>query len=167
MRHKPETIGLKLDDEGWVSVDKLLVACEGSKHPITLEELNEVVADNDKKRFIIRDGKIRANQGHSLGINLNLQPETPPEYLFHGTATRFMDAIRKEGLRKMKRQHVHLSSEVETAVKVGIRHGKPTILRVDAAEMNERGFNFFLSENKVWLTESVPWEYIREEPAST
>ncbi len=162
LRHKPESIGVQLDAEGWVPVDELLDACKRAGKPLTLEYLHNIVEQNDKKRFVIRKGKIRANQGHSLQINLNLKAKTPPDILFHGTASKFIPLIRNEGLRKMNRQHVHLSIDIRTARKVGIRHGNPIVLQIDARSMQNYGYEFYLSENHVWLTDTVPWEYITE-----
>ncbi|MDB6174401.1 MAG: 2-phosphotransferase [Chthoniobacteraceae bacterium] len=162
LRHEPERIGLKLDQSGWIGVEMLLDACR--KHGMLLKQadLEEVVATNEKKRFAFsEDGRqIRASQGHSVEVALGYPPQPPPRELFHGTATRFLDAIRKEGLCKGARHHVHLSSDAETAQKVGHRHGKPVVLIVRTAEMQTRGHAFFLSENGVWLTESVPAEFI-------
>ena len=159
LRHKPEAIGLDLDDHGWAKIDDLM---DKSPHNITRELLDHVAETNDKKRFIISDdgAKIRANQGHSIAINLDLQPIPPPANLFHGTATRFIEAIFKDGLKKMNRQHVHLSADIETAQKVGARHGKPIILLLDTKAMAEAGFEFYLSKNDVWLTDNVLVEYL-------
>jgi len=128
---------------------------------ITLDQLQYVVENNDKKRFTFNDDqtKIRANQGHSIDIQLNLEAQIPPETLYHGTATRFIDSIFEKGIIKGNRQHVHLSSDIETATKVGKRHGKLAILVVQSGKMHEAGFEFFLSKNKVWLTDHIPAEY--------
>ncbi|MEM6393549.1 MAG: RNA 2'-phosphotransferase [Planctomycetota bacterium] len=162
LRHQPERIGVQLDGEGWVDVSTLLLACEKHGQPITPDLLEEIVQTSDKKRFVIRDGRIRANQGHSVAVDLALQPVKPPSHLFHGTADRFLEAIRREGLRKMQRQHVHLSPDAETAREVGIRHGRPAILRINAEGMYSADYEFFRSENGVWLTEFVPIEFIDE-----
>ncbi len=164
LRHKPEVVGLSLDENGWVAVDTLLAAIEAHNRSLTREELDEIVATNNKKRFAFsEDGKrIRARQGHSLAVDLGLQPRTPPPVLYHGTAVRFLSSIQEKGLQKMNRQHVHLSATEETAHNVGSRHGKPVILRVDAKAMHAAGFTFFLSENGVWLTEHVPTSYLQE-----
>ena len=124
--------------------------------------LDEVVDTNEKKRFAYsEDGWcIRASQGHSVDVDLELKPQDPPEYLYHGTADRFVSLIQKDGLKRMNRNHVHLSSTLDTAIKVGQRHGTPKVLRVKAREMKKDGFSFFLSENKVWLTNEVPVKYI-------
>jgi putative RNA 2'-phosphotransferase len=157
LRHNPQKVGLKLDSEGWASIPELLKATG-----ITREELDEIVATNDKKRFAISDDgeRIRASQGHSIDVDLRLKPRVPPDNLFHGTATRFLGSIKEKGLLPMNRQYVHLSKDVDTARKVGLRHGKPLILRVDSARMKKDGHQFFLSDNGVWLTKEVPWKYL-------
>ena len=162
LRHKPETIGLTLDENGWVDIDTLLDAAKTHNRPLTRTELDEIVATNNKKRFAIsQDGKrIRARQGHSLHVDLELQPRTPPPILYHGTAVRFLPSIREQGLQKMNRQHVHLSATEETAYTVGKRHGEPAILLVKADAMFAAGYLFFLSENGVWLTDCVPITYV-------
>ena len=162
LRHKPETIGLALDENGWVAIDSLLEAANAHNRTLTRAELDEIVATNNKKRFAIsQDGlRIRASQGHSLDVNLELQPRTPPPILYHGTAVCFLPSIRKKGLQKMNRQHVHLSSTEETAKDVGSRHGTPAILLVKAGVMDTDGYSFFLSDNGVWLTDTVPTAYL-------
>lgn len=164
LRHKPETIGITLDAEGWADIVELLRKSSSHTPGLRLNRalLEEVVATSDKKRFTIsEDGqRIRANQGHSVSVDLGLKPVEPPAELFHGTATRFEASIRAEGLIKQSRQHVHLSPDYETAVKVGQRHGKPVVLRINAKAMHEAGHEFFISENGVWLTDGVPPEYI-------
>jgi putative RNA 2'-phosphotransferase len=135
---------------------------------LTRPLLQQVVDTNDKKRFALSaDGsKIRASQGHSVAVELGLPPQEPPEMLYHGTATRSLDSIRATGLHSASRQHVHLSADEATAVKVGQRHGKPVVLRVRAGAMHRAGLEFFLSANGVWLTDQVPPEYIEFPPAS-
>ncbi len=160
LRHKPETIGISLDDEGWVDIEELLHACKKHGKKLSREELDLVVETNDKKRFAIRDGRIRANQGHSINVELNLKSLRPPDKLYHGTADKFMESIRHKGLLKQNRQYVHLSTEPATALNVGRRHGQPAVLTVLADQMYEDGYEFFLSENGVWLTDHVPWSYI-------
>jgi len=161
LRHKPERVGLELDDGGWIEVSALLDALDAHGSPVSQQQLERVVEQNDKQRFTIRDGKIRANQGHSVSVELNLVPRAPPDQLFHGTASRSMAAILEHGLKPMRRQHVHLSWEIAVARNVGSRHGRPEVLVVDAARMAADGFRFFLSDNKVWLTDSVPSRYLR------
>ncbi len=164
LRHQPERIGMKLAPGGWVSVDELLAACKKHSFPINRAELNEVVASNDKKRFSFDSTGIliRANQGHSVEVDLQLEPTVPPDVLYHGTGHRAVEAILREGLCKMSRHHVHLSSDMATAQKVGARHGRPVVFTVDAAAMHEDGYTFYCSENGVWLVERVPPEYLQQ-----
>jgi putative RNA 2'-phosphotransferase len=163
LRHQPERLGLTLADGGWVKVVDLLEACAANNFPLTLDELKEVVGKNDKKRFSFDETgeKIRANQGHSVEVDLHLKKQTPPERLFHGTAERNVSMIREHGLLKMARHHVHLSTETETARAVGTRYGKPVIFEIDTRAMTENGFEFFVSDNGVWLVESVPPEFLK------
>jgi putative RNA 2'-phosphotransferase len=162
LRHKPEEIGLSLDEQGWADVDELLMRLNqrGTKCDRTL--LEKLVVTNDKQRFAFSaDGtKIRANQGHSVAINLALEPQEPPETLFHGTATRFIDSIYAQGLLAGNRQHVHLSADKEVAKSVGARHGKEIVLCIRAGEMHQDGHEFFRSDNGVWLTDRVPAKYL-------
>jgi putative RNA 2'-phosphotransferase len=162
LRHKPEEIGLTLDPNGWAAIDELIALASTRGTQLSRDQIETIVAESDKQRFAISsDGtKIRANQGHSVGIALGLAPQTPPEQLFHGTATRFLDSIRESGLHSASRQHVHLSSDRETAEKVGSRHGKPVTLLVESGRMARDGHLFYLSENGVWLTDSVPAKYL-------
>lgn len=164
LRHNPGTVGISLDPNGWVQVDELLRAINAHKPQLRLDRalLEELVAGNDKKRFAFsEDGtRIRASQGHSVDIDLALEPRVAPAQLFHGTATRFLESIMAQGLIKGSRRHVHLSADPETAVKVGQRHGKPVVLKVSAAAMQAAGHEFFLSANGVWLTEHVPPAYL-------
>ncbi len=162
LRHKPEEIGLTLDANGWAEVDELIRLSHQHGQRFTRHLLEQVVAENDKKRFAFsEDGlRIRASQGHSVEVDLALAPAHPPEFLYHGTAARFVDSIRREGLHSAGRQHVHLSPDRGTATKVGQRHGKPVVLVVRASEMAGNGFAFFLSANGVWLTDRVPAEFI-------
>jgi len=164
LRHRPEEIGIKLDSNGWVSIADLLNACAAHGKPFSLEDLGNVVANNNKKRFALsEDGqKIRASQGHSIDIELGYDPVIPPELLYHGTATRFLKSIRREGLVKGSRHHVHLSADIGTALSVGSRHGKAVLLKIRAGEMAKVGFAFYLSANGVWLVERIPFEFIEE-----
>jgi putative RNA 2'-phosphotransferase len=163
LRHQPEVIGLSLDAEGWVNVDELLAACREHGKEITRTILEEVVATNDKKRFAFSDDqrRIRANQGHSVDVDLNLESKSPPEFLYHGTVERFLESIRRHGLVRGKRGHVHLSPDRQTAKQVGSRRGKPVILIVAAERMHRDGHSFYLSDNGVWLTAAVPADYLR------
>ena len=163
LRHQPERLGLTLASGGWVEVDALLAACRDKNFPIARAELEEVVAGNDKQRFSfdLTGQLIRANQGHSVEVDLQLEPATPPATLYHGSSERSLDSILANGLRRMARHHVHLSSDVATAKQVGARHGRPVVFAVNAAMMVENGFEFYRSANGVWLVESVPPEFLR------
>jgi putative RNA 2'-phosphotransferase len=162
LRHAPETIGLDLDANGWADVDRLLASARQAGRPIDLATLREVVAQNDKQRFTLsEDGRrIRAAQGHSIAVDLDLAPSEPPARLYHGTAIRNLDAILAEGLQPGQRQQVHLSLDPAMARKVGERHGKPAVLAVDAAAMHRDGFALFRADNGVWLTDTVPARYL-------
>lgn len=155
LRHKPEAIGLTLDSEGWAEISDIIAKAD---MPITQAQIEDAVATSDKQRFALSEDKqrIRANQGHSIKVDLGLKPVAPPAQLFHGTATRFVGPIMAAGLLKQTRQHVHLSTDLETASKVGVRHGKLAIFEVRALEMHENGHRFYLSQNGVWLVEHVP-----------
>lgn len=163
LRHAPEKIGLALDPQGWADIGQLLALANQHGRRISREQLDEVVGRDSKTRYAISaDGlRIRANQGHSLAaVEIALPASTPPAVLYHGTASRFVDAIRAGGLLAGARKHVHLSSNQETAVAVGARHGKPVVLTVDAAAMQAQGHVFYVSDNGVWLTPAVPVAFI-------
>ncbi|WP_017590772.1 RNA 2'-phosphotransferase [Nocardiopsis ganjiahuensis] len=162
LRHDPARAGITLDPHGWVGVDELLSGCRRAGRPLTPEELREIVHTNDKKRFALSpDGlRVRAQQGHSVRVDLSLEPVPPPDRLFHGTVGRFLSAIHREGLRPMNRHHVHLSPDEETARKVGARRGTPVVLTVDSARMHADGHEFRVTGNGVWLAGSVPPEYL-------
>ena len=164
LRHKPEAIQIDLDENGWADVSELIIKMNNNGTEISFDILEYVVETNMKKRFAFNEdkSKIRASQGHSLKVDLNYNPIKPPETLYHGTSVRFLDSILKNGIEKRDRQHVHLSSNKQTALKVGQRHGKPTILEIQALQMNDNGHTFYFSDNKVWLTEYVPIEYIKK-----
>ncbi len=163
LRHKPDAIGLALDPEGWASVDELIQRANRNGQTLTRDLVLEAVATNNKRRFALSpDGlRIRANQGHSIDVDLGLKPVEPPEVLYHGTASGNLDSIRKDGLRRGKRQHVHLSPDPETAVKVGQRHGKPVVILVRSRDMFRAGHIFLQSENGVWLTETVSPDFLK------
>ena len=163
LRHHPESVGLELEEGGWVPVDALRDACRRDGHPISLAQLRHVVATNDKRRFSFdaTGRRIRANQGHSVEVDLELDPLEPPELLFHGTVDRFLGSIRGEGLRRGSRHHVHLSGDEPTARRVGSRRGRPVVLVVEAGRILCDGHTFYQSENGVWLTDAVPPEYLR------
>jgi len=158
LRHDPAMIGLTLDRGGWANVDELI-----KKIDISSGVLNEIVESNNKKRYSFNENKtkIRANQGHSIQVDLGLDSVEPPELLYHGTATRFLKGIFEEGLKKMTRQHVHLSLDKDTAINVGKRHGNVIVLKVEAKKMYDDGYAFYVSENGVWLTEEVNSKYLR------
>jgi len=165
LRHQPGLIGINLDENGWVDIDMLLLKSKTQSIAITKEILNHVVETNAKKRFSI-DGsanKIRANQGHSIDVSLGYAATVPPEILFHGTSEKSVDSIFKTGIEKRERHHVHLSSNIETAINVGKRHGKPAVFKVLSGKMHAGNFDFFLSENGVWLTAHVPARFVEIE----
>ncbi|MFF3030293.1 RNA 2'-phosphotransferase [Streptomyces rubiginosohelvolus] len=161
LRHQPERIGVTLDENGWVGVETLLSAAAFHGFAISRAELDHVVTVNDKRRFTVDGDRIRANQGHTVSVDLDLPPAEPPAYLYHGTVARAMDAIRAEGLRPMTRHHVHLSPDRETATRVGARRGRPLVLTVDAGAMHRAGHVFRVSANGVWLADAVPPEFLR------
>ncbi|MEM7245045.1 MAG: RNA 2'-phosphotransferase [Acidobacteriota bacterium] len=162
LRHDPARIGLTLDARGWATVDDLLSRLADAGESLTRERLEEIVAADDKQRFSFSEGgtRLRANQGHSVEVDLELVPRVPPDRLFHGTTARFTPSIRKHGLLRGERHHVHLSLDEATATTVGGRRGVPVVLVVDAAAMVAAGHVFFLTENGVWLTEHVPREFL-------
>jgi putative RNA 2'-phosphotransferase len=162
LRHQPDAIGLALDEQGWSSIDELIEKANAAGTKFDRHALMHVVQTSDKKRFSISpDGlRIRAAQGHSVSVELGLSPRLPPAVLYHGTATRFVDSILSEGLKPQARQHVHLSLDEATALRVGERHGKAYIFRIDALAMHAKGFEFYLSDNGVWLTDRVPPEFL-------
>lgn len=163
LRHQPGALGLTLEPGGWVAVDVLLEAMRRHGVVLSRADLEEIVAKNNKQRFVFDETRqrIRASQGHSVPVDLQLTPISPPDALYHGTGSAAIAVIQREGLRKMRRHHVHLSADVATAVKVGSRHGAPVVFLVDAGSMARDGHQFYRSENGVWLTESVPPHYLR------
>lgn len=163
LRHKPEVIGIQLEENGWTDVQTLLTKMNEAGKSIDLETLNAIVEADNKGRysFNIDKTRIRANQGHSVEIDLGYQATTPPDILYHGTANRFIESILSIGLEKRNRHHVHLTADRQTAVTVGKRHGKPVILEVLAKEMLESGYEFYVSDNGVWLTDHVPVKYLK------
>lgn len=162
LRHRPDAIGLALDNQGWADVDELLARAAAAGTPIEPADLMRVVAENDKQRFALSaDGtRIRASQGHSIAVDLALPPRVPPAVLFHGTASRFVASIRRQGLVAGQRHDVHLSMDEAAARAVGTRYGVPVVLAIDAARMAADGHVFRVSDNGVWLTERVPVRYI-------
>lgn len=162
LRHKPEEIGLVLDNEGWADVKELINKSNEKNISLDFKKLENIVLNNDKKRFVFNldSTRIRANQGHSINIDLNLTSQKPPKYLFHGTSLSNIPSINKEGICKKSRQYVHLSKDIQTANIVGARHGTPIVIRIDTEKMYADGYIFFLSENNVWLTDYIPKDYI-------
>lgn len=162
LRHKPEAIGISLDENGWTDVAVLLEQMARNGHPLTHDQLRVIVGTNVKKRFAFNDdeSQIRANQGHSVTVDLQYSQQLPPPFLYHGTATRFLDSIVAHGLTKMDRHHVHLSGDEQTAIAVGARHGKQVVLTVEAGKMATDGHAFYQSANGVWLVDHVPATYI-------
>lgn len=163
LRHQPETIDIQLDQNGWTDVNELIE--KANKYGIKLdrETLNHIVETNSKKRFAFSDtlDKIRASQGHSIEIELGYTNQKPPEILYHGTGEKSVQSILDTGVEKRNRQHVHLSGDIETALKVGQRHGKPFVFKVFADQMYNDNYQFFISDNGVWLTDNVPTKYLK------
>lgn len=164
LRHKPEVIGITLDEHGWADINELIdgINKHDNKYNINREILNQIVETDEKQRYAISpDGKlIRANQGHSIPVDVELKETEPPEELFHGTADRFSESIEQQGLLPQSRLYVHLSKDVQTAEKVGMRHGKPIVYRVNSGEMFRQGYKFYVSLNGVWLTKNVPPQFL-------
>ncbi|THB82080.1 RNA 2'-phosphotransferase [Pantoea allii] len=164
LRHQPETIGLSLDREGWAVISDLILCSIKEGYALDNNLLHNIVDNSDKKRFTISDDglRIRAAQGHSTKqVNIAYSEVIPPNILYHGTATHFISAIKEQGLIPSSRQYVHLSSDEDTAIKVGQRHGKPVVLKINALDMYEQGFKFFQADNGVWLTDRVPYIFIQ------
>ena len=161
LRHKPQTIGIILDEHGWADV-KELIAGVNITHPLTMEVLEQIVAEDEKQRYSFNEDKtlIRANQGHSIPVDVELEEKIPPEILYHGTGEKFVPAIDKEGLIPKSRLYVHLSGDRDTAENVGRRHGRPVIYTVNSGDMHRDGYVFFRSVNGVWLTKEVPAKYL-------
>ena len=163
LRHKPETIGITLDEHGWANVDELIAGISKT-HTMNMQILEEIVSTDEKQRYSFNDDKtlIRANQGHSIQVDVELKEIEPPEFLWHGTGEKFVSSIDASGLIPKSRLYVHLSKDKETATIVGSRHGKPVLYKVLSGEMYKDGYKFYLSENKVWLTKEVPLKYLNK-----
>lgn len=163
LRHKPETIGITLDEHGWANVEEL-IAGVNKKYPIDMQILEKIVNDDDKNRYSFNGDKtmIRANQGHSIPVDVELKKLNPPDILYHGTGEKYVESIERQGLIRKNRLYVHLSNDIEIAEKVGKRHGKPVIYEIDCKKIIEDGIEFFKSENNVWLVESVPVKYLKK-----
>ena len=161
LRHKPEQAGIKLDKHGWANVDELIKGVS-KKYPIDKDILEEIVATDNKQRYSFNEDHtlIRANQGHSIPVDVELKQTEPPEYLYHGTGMKYCASIMENGLIPKSRLHVHLSEDIDTAMTVGARHGDPVVFSVDAGAMHKQGFIFYKSVNGVWLTERVPNEFL-------
>lgn len=165
LRHNPEIIGIKLDEHGYADVDELIDGVNKSGKEIDFETLERIVRENEKNRYSFNEdkSKIRANQGHSIKVDLGLKEVIPPEILYHGTAERFLESIKEKGILKMCRQYVHLSKDKETAINVGKRHGKPIVACIDTQAMVKDGYKFYISQNKVYLCDDIKWKYIKIE----
>ena len=161
LRHKPETIGISLDEHGWANVEELINGINKT-YPLDMEGLEEIVRTDEKQRYSFNEDKtlIRANQGHSIPVDVELEELTPPDILYHGTGEKYCESIDAKGLIPKSRLYVHLSADYDTAVKVGKRHGRPIVYKVDAAGMHGDGYSFYRSVNGVWLTKTVPQKYI-------
>ncbi len=161
LRHKPETIGISLDEHGWANVDELIEGISKTR-PIDRVLLEKIVKEDEKQRYSFSEDKmlIRANQGHSVLVDVEPEKKNPPDILWHGTAEKYVTSINEQGLIPKSRLYVHLSADYDTAVKVGRRHGNPVVYQVDTKKMSENGYEFFISENGVWLTKAVPKEYL-------
>ncbi|MBO5574191.1 MAG: RNA 2'-phosphotransferase [Clostridium sp.] len=165
LRHKPETIGISLDEHGWAGVQELIDGVnQKDGHTLDMDLLEEIVQTDEKQRYSFNEDHtlIRANQGHSIPVDVELEEKIPPEILFHGTGEKYVPSIDAQGLLPKSRLYVHLSSDVETAKKVGSRHGRPVIYEIDCARMAKDGLRFYLSANQVWLTKAVPVQYLRK-----
>lgn len=162
LRHQPDAAGITLDEHGWADVNELIRGINGTGRFIDLDLLEKIVREDKKNRYGFDEGhtRIRANQGHSIAVDVELKKMLPPDVLYHGTATRFMESIKTKGLKPMSRLYVHLSKDYDTALKVGKRHGEPVVIKVDAAGMCRDGADFYLSENGVWLTKYVDPGYL-------
>lgn len=164
LRHKPDTIGITLDEHGWANVTELIEGISKTR-PFDMKMLEEIVDTDEKQRYSFNEDKtlIRANQGHSVSVDVELRQVLPPQYLYHGTGEKYVSSIEAQGLIPKSRLYVHLSSDYDTAVKVGSRHGKPVVYRISAKQMADDGYIFYKSVNGVWLTEKVPVKYLRRD----
>ncbi len=163
LRHKPDEIGITLDEHGWANVSELIAGIAKTQ-PFDMALLEEIVSTDEKLRYSFNEDKtlIRANQGHSIPVDVELEEKLPPEFLYHGTGEKYTASIDTQGLIPKSRLYVHLSADYDTAVKVGSRHGKPVVYTITAGEMQKSGYAFYQSVNGVWLTKSVPVEFLRK-----
>lgn len=161
LRHKPQEIGLQLDEYGYVNTNDLINGMIRKGYNVTITDVERIVSEDDKQRYSFNSdkSKIKANQGHSIEVNLELQPVKPPMVLYHGTSKKVLNSILSQGITKKSRQYVHLSADIETASKVGTRHGELVLFKVDSKRMYEDGHEFYLSDNGVWLVDFVPSKY--------
>lgn len=164
LRHKPDAAGIFLDEHGWANVEDLINGIKNTGRNINMPILEDIVETDSKQRYSFNEDKtlIRANQGHSVPVDVNLEKMKPPKFLYHGTADRFLNSIMEEGLKPMNRLYVHLSTDIETAIRVGKRHGNPVVLKIHSNQMYEEGCIFYLSKNGVWLTKSVDIKYLEQ-----
>lgn len=162
LRHKPDVIGIELDEHGWANVNDLISGIEKDNHGFNFELLEKIVRSDSKQRYSFNDDKsfIRANQGHSINVDVELKEKEPPEYLYHGTGEKYVKSINQDGLIPKSRLYVHLSKDIKTAENVGKRHGKEVVYCIDSRQMYRDGYKFYLSENGVWLTKEVPIKYL-------
>ncbi len=166
LRHKPETIGITLDEHGWADVQALIDGINAiGKYHLDMELLEEIVRTDEKQRYSFSEDRtlIRANQGHSIPVDVELEEKTPPDVLWHGTGEKYVSSIDGQGLIPKSRLYVHLSVDIDTARKVGSRHGKPVIYKIDCKKMVEDGYHFYISANQVWLTKEVPAKYLKKQ----
>lgn len=165
LRHKPDVIGIELDEHGWANVNDLISGIEKDNHGFNFELLEEIVRSDSKQRYSFNDDKtlIRANQGHSIPVDVELKEKEPPEYLYHGTGEKYVKSINQDGLIPKSRLYVHLSKDIKTAENVGKRHGKEVVYRINSGQMYRDGYKFYLSENGIWLTKEVPIKYLEME----
>ncbi len=163
LRHKPDVIGISLDEHGWANVNELINGIAKNNAGFNMESLEEIVRTDSKQRYSFNDDKtlIRANQGHSIPVDIELEEKEPPEYLYHGTGEKYVESINRQGLIPKSRLYVHLSKNVKTAESVGERHGRPIVYLVHSGKMYKDGYKFYLSANGVWLTKKVPVEYLQ------
>ncbi|MGN0815044.1 MAG: RNA 2'-phosphotransferase [Candidatus Coproplasma sp.] len=164
LRHNPSAIGISLDGQGWADVGELIEGINRTGRIIDVALLQKIVKDDEKGRYSFNGDmtKIRANQGHSIDVNLDFEQRIPPDFLYHGTAQKYLERIKQNGILKMSRRYVHLSGNAETAFKVGSRHGAPVVLKIDAKRMVGNGYVFYISSNGVWQSQDIPWEYVCE-----
>lgn len=169
LRHKPDVIGITLDEHGWANINDLILGVEQNNPGFNMEVLEEIVKTDSKQRYSFNEDKtlIRANQGHSIPVDVELEEKEPPEFLYHGTGEKYVSSINQHGLIPKSRLYVHLSKDIETAKNVGKRHGKEVVYLVNSKQMYADGYKFYLSVNGVWLTKSVPVKYLKKNDMNT